>query len=80
MPGDYLEKALYGAYIGTPTVDGPPLSDTQGARGAYMWLDEKVRAHLCVECGECLEKWPQHIEIPDWLVKADALQSATGGT
>jgi hypothetical protein len=30
IPGDYLEEALYGAYVGTVTVDGPPLSDHEG--------------------------------------------------
>jgi predicted aldo/keto reductase-like oxidoreductase len=24
-------------------------------------------ASQCVQCGECLEKCPQHIEIPDFL-------------
>jgi predicted aldo/keto reductase-like oxidoreductase len=28
------------------------------------------RAGSCIECGECLEKCPQEIEIPDWLAKA----------
>jgi predicted aldo/keto reductase-like oxidoreductase len=28
------------------------------------------RADKCEECGECLEKCPQHIPIPDWLKKA----------
>ena len=27
------------------------------------------RAILCIECGECLEKCPQHINIPEELVK-----------
>ncbi len=35
---------------------------------AFMKEDE--RADLCIECGECLEKCPQMIEIPDWLAKA----------
>jgi predicted aldo/keto reductase-like oxidoreductase len=43
------------------------------ARMFYSWLDEKERANLCIECGECLEKCPQHIEIPDWLAKAHEL-------
>jgi len=47
--------------------------DEEAGRGAYTWLDEKERAHLCVECGECLEKCPQQIEIPDWLAKAHGL-------
>ncbi len=34
------------------------------------------RADKCVECGECLEKCPQKIEIPEWLKKAhEALYS-----
>jgi len=28
------------------------------------------RADNCIECGECLEKCPQNIDIPDWLKKA----------
>jgi len=35
----------------------------------YSWLDEKTRADKCIECGECLEKCPQHIEIPEWMKK-----------
>jgi predicted aldo/keto reductase-like oxidoreductase len=33
------------------------------------WLAEDERANLCLVCGECLEKCPQMIEIPDWLAK-----------
>jgi len=40
------------------------------ARMFYSWLDEKERANLCTECGECLDKCPQNIEIPEWLKKA----------
>ena len=43
--------------------------DEPRARMFYSWLDEKARADLCTECGECLAKCPQHIEIPDWLKK-----------
>ncbi len=32
-------------------------------------MNEDERANLCIECGECLEKCPQQIEIPDWLAK-----------
>ncbi len=49
--------------------------DEQGARMAYLWLDEEERANLCIECGECLEKCPQQIGIPDWLAKAHELLS-----
>lgn len=44
--------------------------DQRRARLVYSWLSEGERANLCVECGECLEKCPQSIEIPDWLKKA----------
>jgi predicted aldo/keto reductase-like oxidoreductase len=41
---------------------------------AYNYgLDGKSRADQCIECGECLEKCPQAIEIPDWLAKAHEL-------
>jgi predicted aldo/keto reductase-like oxidoreductase len=33
------------------------------------FMNEDERANLCTECGECLEKCPQNIEIPDWLAK-----------
>ena len=39
------------------------------ARGAYNWIDEKARGDACIECGECLEKCPQGIEIPEWMKK-----------
>ena len=44
--------------------------DEARAKMFYGWLDEKSRADQCIECEECLEKCPQHIEIPDWLKKA----------
>ena len=37
------------------------------------FMSEDERASLCTECGECLEKCPQEIEIPDWLAKAHAV-------
>jgi hypothetical protein len=41
------------------------------ARFVYNnFMNEDERANFCVECGECLEKCPQQIEIPDWLAKA----------
>jgi predicted aldo/keto reductase-like oxidoreductase len=39
------------------------------ARGAYNWIEEKSRGDACIECGECLEKCPQRIEIPEWMKK-----------
>jgi len=47
--------------------------DEQQAQMSYSWLDKEERANVCVECGECLEKCPQQIDIPDWLAKAHGL-------
>lgn len=47
--------------------------DEQQAQMSYSWLDKEERANLCVECGECLEKCPQQIDIPGWLAKAHGL-------
>jgi predicted aldo/keto reductase-like oxidoreductase len=44
--------------------------DEARARMFYGWLEEGERASMCIECGECLEKCPQTIAIPDWLAKA----------
>ena len=30
-------------------------------------------ATLCIQCGECLEKCPQQIEIPDFMEKANEI-------
>jgi predicted aldo/keto reductase-like oxidoreductase len=35
-----------------------------------MFTKEEERAKLCIACGECLDKCPQMIEIPDWLARA----------
>lgn len=50
--------------------------DENRSRMFYGWLDEKTRADKCIECGECLEKCPQKIEIPDWLKKAHEVLAA----
>jgi predicted aldo/keto reductase-like oxidoreductase len=47
--------------------------DEPRAQMFYSWLSEDKRADLCIECGECLEKCPQGIEIPEWLKKAHAV-------
>jgi predicted aldo/keto reductase-like oxidoreductase len=43
--------------------------------GRFMYngpfgIAQDQRADRCAECGECLEKCPQKIEIPEWLKKA----------
>ncbi len=50
--------------------------DEGRARMFYEWVDEKARADLCIECGECLEKCPQGIDIPEWLKKAHEVLGA----
>ena len=30
-------------------------------------------ATLCIQCGECLDKCPQQIEIPDFMEKANEI-------
>jgi predicted aldo/keto reductase-like oxidoreductase len=43
------------------------LNDPAAKARYYSLLGEKERASACVECGECLEKCPQQIAIPDEL-------------
>ena len=38
----------------------------------YMGMPTDQRAENCTECGECLEKCPQQINIPEELKKAHA--------
>jgi predicted aldo/keto reductase-like oxidoreductase len=41
-------------------------------------INQDQRADKCTECGECLEKCPQKIDIPTWLKKAhEAMYSET---
>ena len=43
----------------------------------WRWVSGK-QADACVECGECLEKCPQHIQIPEQLAEAhEALSKAS---
>jgi hypothetical protein len=38
------------------------------ARSQYVtWIAEKERASACIQCRECEEKCPQHIEISEWM-------------
>jgi predicted aldo/keto reductase-like oxidoreductase len=33
------------------------------------WIPEESRADKCVQCGECLSKCPQHLDIPSLMTK-----------
>jgi len=48
------------------------------AKGVYHWYleSEKNMADACKECGECLEKCPQGIKIPERLKEAHAALTA----
>jgi predicted aldo/keto reductase-like oxidoreductase len=43
------------------------------------FVPEENKANLCVVCGECQEKCPQEIAIPDWLEKIQEEFSPSGG-
>ena len=50
------------------------------ARAAYQNWNTRwgQQADACTECGECLEKCPQHIPIPDQLAEAHEALSEAG--
>ena len=47
--------------------------DVPRAKSSYMMMSPKTQAHNCIECGACIEKCPQHINIPEELKKAAEL-------
>lgn len=48
--------------------------DLPGGQLRYnTWLDDDEKASSCIQCGMCLEKCPQQIDIPRWLNKAHEL-------
>jgi uncharacterized protein len=51
--------------------DAATYDDIKVVRQMYNapFFKKENRADKCEECGECLEKCPQHIAIPDWLKK-----------
>lgn len=54
----YNDAVMYGSY--------------EQCREIYrVWFDPKIRASRCTECGECLPKCPQKIEIIDSLHRVD---------
>lgn len=50
--------------------DGIMYDKVEDAKSDYiLWVPAENKGELCVECGECLEKCPQDIPIPDWMEK-----------
>ena len=43
----------------------------------YATLDEKSKASNCAQCGECMGKCTQHIDIPGYMHEIDAFANAT---
>ncbi len=44
--------------------------DVQGGKGIYAWfISQKIAAAFCTECGECLNKCPQKLQIPSLMKK-----------
>lgn len=51
----------------------------RSAEDYQRWVPQENKADLCVVCGECQEKCPQDIAIPDWLEKIhDEFSQAAG--
>jgi len=47
--------------------------DIQMSKGEYAWFTtQKMSAAFCTECGQCLSKCPQKLQIPDLLKKVHA--------
>ena len=48
--------------------EGMMFGDLEGNKEAYLsFVPEQARADQCVQCGECLSKCPQQIDIPKWM-------------
>ncbi len=48
--------------------------DMHGGQMRYnSWIEPGQKAASCAQCGECVEKCPRRIDIPDWLRKAHKL-------
>jgi len=42
---------------------------TESARRNYAWRKPDIHADVCVQCGECAKRCPQHLPIPELLPK-----------
>ncbi|MBN1230390.1 MAG: aldo/keto reductase [Anaerolineales bacterium] len=51
-------------------------NDKQGVQGSYdFWIKPENRPEQCIQCGECEAACPQHLEIIEWLQKAETFFS-----
>jgi predicted aldo/keto reductase-like oxidoreductase len=50
--------------------DGIMYDKIENAKNDYnLYVPDDNKGDLCVECGECIEKCPQDIAVPEWLAK-----------
>lgn len=49
---------------------GRMFSELDKVRDHYAHLEAGKRAEDCIQCRQCEEKCPQHIQISDWMVRA----------
>jgi uncharacterized protein len=73
-PSDVLIPGCFEAYNKMHMFgDTETVKFSYALRMSGMLVDRKPRyASQCVECGECLDKCPQHIRIPEFLAKVAA--------
>ena len=59
-------------------MDWEPLSVRSDAQvhARYSALGEGKRADSCIGCGQCMAACPQKINVPEEMVKLDALMSS----
>lgn len=66
-PNNVLIPKIFAAYN-----EATMFNAQEYGRIAYnQWIAPENRAGQCLKCGECEEKCPQHIQIMEWLERAD---------
>ncbi|MBN1643590.1 MAG: aldo/keto reductase [Dehalococcoidales bacterium] len=73
-PNGVTIPRIFSLYNEAIAYNSPDLS----RRRYNLFISEKERADNCTKCGECEEKCPQKIAIPEWLEKAHELLKAKG--